>query len=159
MLYQAFKAEEQRQQSAIEEIERLQYERARQRISDQLMSADFSWMQQSRADGWANCRGRRADSQADDGRADTSRCGWPSTVLRRPASHGFARSMSPARFVRNSTGGFVPSKRSATPTAASPRLNVSVVMSSTENFEGGFGGGGGVEGGVVFSDMMAGGCD
>ena len=44
-------------------------------------------------------------------------------------------------------------------TAASPRLNVSVVMSSTENFEGGFGGGGGVEGGVVFSDMMAGGCD
>ena len=41
-------------------------------------------------------------------------------------------SMSPARFVRNSTGGFVPSKRSATPTAASPRLNVSVAMSSTE---------------------------
>ena len=40
--------------------------------------------------------------------------------------------MSLARFVRNSTGGFVPSNMSATPMAASPRLNVSVVMSSTE---------------------------
>ena len=44
-------------------------------------------------------------------------------------------------------------------------MNVSVVMSSTENVEGGAGGGGvegvggGVEGGVVFSDMMASGCD
>ena len=63
--------------------------------------------------------------------------------------------MAPARFVRNSTGGFVPSNMSATPTAASPKLNVSVVMSSTENVEGGAaaagveGVGGGVEGGVV----------
>ena len=88
------------------------------------------------------------------------------TVLSRPASHGLVLSMSLARFVRNSTGGFVPSKRSATPTAASPKLNVSVVMSSTENVEGGaaaagvegVGGGvvGGVVDGVVFSDMMAG---
>ena len=44
----------------------------------------------------------------------------------------------------------MPSKRSARPTAASPILNVSVVMSSTEIVEGG------VDGGVVFSDMMAG---
>ena len=53
-LYQVFKAEELRQQSAIEEAEREQYERARQRLSDQFLNADFSWMQQARTDGWAN---------------------------------------------------------------------------------------------------------
>ncbi len=41
-------------------------------------------------------------------------------------------------------------------------MNVSVVKSATETVDCGGGGGGvegGVEDGVVFSDMMAGGCD
>ena len=49
--------------------------------------------------------------------------------------------------------------------ASAGGIATSVVMSSTENVEGGAGGGGvegvggGVVSGVVFSDMMAGGCD
>jgi len=54
VLYMEFREAGQRRESAIEEAEREQFERARQEVSDLLQRADFSWMERARLDGWAN---------------------------------------------------------------------------------------------------------
>jgi len=52
--YEALLSERQRSVAQVEEAERKLYEANKQRLTDNLMQAEFSWIQQSRDDGWAN---------------------------------------------------------------------------------------------------------